>query len=120
MPFGLEDIVNDPDLGDEFVIHRITGHFGAGGWIASPPQVIPAIGVVTVASDKDLSQVPEGDRVRGAMAFLCTQPIYLSSESGKNISDELLWSGELYRVASVAPWTSFGFCKAIAVRKEGA
>ena len=86
------------------------------------PLLIPSRGVVTVASDKDLTMIPEGDRVGGEMTFYSNTPIFLTSASGQNTSDQLEWpagSGGLYRVMAVGSWDSFGFRKALAARMKG-
>jgi hypothetical protein len=115
----VSDIVVDPDLAEAFTIYRTTGAFGEGGWIANEPTVVPAKGVVTVVNEKELEMIPEGDRVKGAMNFYTTTPINVTSQAGSNISDEIEWKGERYRVVSIAPWVSFGFYKATGVRMEG-
>jgi hypothetical protein len=83
------------------------------------PQGIPAYGTVTVLNDKELSIVPEGDRIKGAMAFYATTPMYLTGSEGANISDQILWKGEMYKIVNIAPWASFGFNRAVGVRMSG-
>lgn len=83
------------------------------------PQSIPAYGTVTVLNEKELSVVPEGDRIKGAMAFYTTEPMYLTGSAGANISDQILWKGEMYKVVNIAPWGSFGFNRAVGVRMSG-
>lgn len=83
------------------------------------PQVIPAYGTVTVLNEKELSVVPEGDRIKGAMAFYTTEPMYLTGSAEANISDQILWKGEMYKVVNIAPWGSFGFNRAVGVRMSG-
>ena len=120
MPFvNLSEVVNDPDLGETFVILRTKGSFGLGGWIAEVPQQVPAYGVVQPADDEALAQVPEGDRVEGAMQIYCQQPIYetLAKESG--ISDKVRWHGSTYRVSRRSRWEEFGYYGALLTRIEG-
>ena len=115
----LSEVVIDSDLSETFTICRTTGKFSSGGWIADPVIYLPAQGIVTVATPKQLETVPEGDRVSGAMAFYTGTRIYLTNASLGVISDQLTWNGEQWRVVGVSPWQSFGFTTAIAVRMAG-
>ena len=115
----LSEVVIDSDLSETFTICRTTGTFSAGGWVADPAIYLPAQGIVTVATQKQLEMVPEGDRVSGAMAFYSGDRIYLTNAPLGLISDQLTWNGEQWRVVGVSPWQSFGFTTAIAVRMAG-
>jgi hypothetical protein len=113
------EVVVDPDFAQEFNIYRTTGHFGPGGWIQDIPVIIPAYGVIYVASEKELAMFPEADRIKGSMAFVTPIEIMTTSADGGNISDELEWYGEKYRVINVAPWSDYGFYLALAERMKG-
>jgi hypothetical protein len=115
----LSDIVVDPDLAEEFTIVRTTGSFQRGGWVAGAPTQLAAYGVVSVVNERELSMVPEGDRVKGSLAFYATREVYLTGAAGGRISDKILFKGEYYRIVNVAPWGSFGYWKAIGVRMAG-
>ena len=116
----LSEIVNDPDLGQPFTITRTTGEFAAGGWQADAPTLIPAFGVITVASDEALQQVPEGDRVAGSMMVFTQTPIYQTLVNQSGISDTLVWRGNTYRVQAAGPWEDYGYYQAIIARMTGA
>ncbi len=118
--FDLSAVVNNPDLGSPVTILRFTGSFAAGGWQQGAPQRIPAFGVVCIADAEALAQVPEGDRVTGALQFLTGQPVYRTSADRGGTSDQIEWRGELYRVVSVEPWGHAGYWSAILARMEGA
>lgn len=96
-----------------FTVYRQTGTWVAGRWVAEEAE-IQMQGTVTVANSKDLTQVPEGDRVTGMMCFYSQQPIYETNPDGT--SDEIEWQGERYRVYSVFPWSDFGYWKALGTR----
>ncbi|HJX53168.1 MAG TPA: hypothetical protein VJ801_10420 [Polyangia bacterium] len=119
MAFSLSEIADDPDLGTSFLIIRTTGSFAAGGWVAGTPVQIPASGVIAVAEDEALLQIPEGDRVAGAMQLISSQQIYETQATRAGISDKVLWNGNYYRVVGVAPWADFGFWSAVMVRMSG-
>jgi hypothetical protein len=119
MPFSLTEVVLDPDLAEAVSILRSTGQYGPGGW-QNQTTTIPAYGVVTIAEGKTLQQVPEGDKVTGALEFNSAQRIYQTSEQGQKLSDILVWRGVKYKVLQVFPWADFGFWKAVMVRMPGA
>jgi hypothetical protein len=109
----------DPDFAQSFTIQRSTGAFVLGGW-QSATTSLTAVGIVTVAKERELRQVPEGDRVTGAMLFFSPTILYLSHGGGKAaVSDQLVWRGDTYRIAKVWPYVDFGFWKAFAVRMSG-
>ena len=116
----LSEVVNDPDLAQPFTILRQSGSFQLGGWVANEPQPIDAFGAITVATQRMMQMVPEGDRVGGEMAFFTANEIYLTSEKRSGTSDQLVWHDEKYRVIHVAPWMDYGFNIAIAVRMKAA
>jgi hypothetical protein len=101
-----------------FTVYRQTGTWVAGRWV--PDELIIRMqGTVTAMNPKDLTQVPEGDRVTGIMCFYSQQQIYTTRAAGTDpggTSDEIVWQGERYRVSSVVPWSDFGYYKAFGVR----
>lgn len=114
-------IVNSRNFAQQngFTVYRQTGSWVAGRWVSSETP-IQMQGTVTAMNPKDLTQVPEGDRVTGIMCFFSQQPIYTTrAQSGTNqggTSDEIVWQGERYRVSSVQPWSDFGYYKAFGIR----
>ena len=117
---NLADVVNDPDLAQPLTVYRSQGSFELGGWVESTrPLSIRA--VVTVASEQDLRQVPEGDRVTGAMSFHSTQRLYLTRGATPQTaeSDTIVWRGDSYRLVKVWPYGDYGYYKAIGVRMSG-
>jgi hypothetical protein len=118
--FNLQEVCNDPDLAEAFIILRQPGQQGAGGWQTSQPQEIPAFGVVTVATHKALQMLPEADRINAERMFLCESPMYVTSETQGITSDILLWGGLKWRVMAVGIYDNRGgyYC-AVATRMRG-
>lgn len=116
----LSEVVNDPDFAQAFTIQRSQGGaFGPGGWMdqSSP---IAAYGVIQPARAKDLKQIPEGDRVTGAISIIAQQEMFIThNDPTAGLSDIVVWQGNNWRVMSCDPWVDFGFYKTIAVRMEG-
>ncbi len=112
-------LLSDPDFAQPLTINRATGAFVLGGF-TSTPAAISAGGVVDVASERELAQVPEGDRVTGAMAFYVAVPVYLT-QAGQTTapSDTITWRGDTYRLVKIWPYADYGYYKAVGVRMSG-
>lgn len=115
---NLSRVINDPRIAQKkpFIVYRKGGSWVKGQWVPSEDS-IQMNGIITPASAKDITQIPEGDRTGGELTILSTQPIYTTHSNGESgTSDEIEWNGERYRVFNVFPWSDFGFYHAIAIR----
>jgi hypothetical protein len=110
------EVINDPDFAQEYPVYRKTGVMLGGRWVSSEKR-INTQGVVIAANTKDLLQVPEGDRVKGIMAFYSTEPLLVTSEAGT--SDEAVWQEERYRLFQLFPYKDYGYYKALGERIAG-
>jgi hypothetical protein len=113
-------VINSPMLQKDYTVYRQTGHWVAGSWIESE-EALSFSGPVTVATSRDLEQLPEGDRKKGAMCFYSTREIYSTrnNDNDKGTSDQIVWCGERYRVKEVFPRVDYGYWKALAGRMAG-
>jgi hypothetical protein len=118
MPFSVQSVVVDPDLADHFSIYRSKGTFTSGGW-KNETTIVPAYGVIQIASPKALQMVPEGDRVAGSLECHCAQPMYSTSEDAEGLSDQIKWDGKMFRVMSLGRWNHYGYYVAILDRMQG-
>jgi hypothetical protein len=100
-------------------ITRSSGKWVDGEFALNKPSTLYLYGIVTVASPKDLEQVPEGDRVKGGIKFLCTERLMQTDGTRPGFGDTLSWRGATYKVATVSPDIDYGFYRAICVRLEG-
>lgn len=119
MAIDVSDIVNDSDLGSNFVIQRSTGSFQFGGWQPDAPQNIQAFGPVRNTSGKELKMVPEGDQASELLTFHSTTRMFITSATGNQTSDVLQWQNDLYRVITVKNYSEQGYWLAIASRIAG-
>ncbi len=116
----LSFVVNDGVLSESYQIERTIGTFGLGGFSQSS-TTIPGWGVVSVATQKDLEMIPEGDRPSGAQVFHSEEVIYETLEtstqsSSQYVSDVMIWGNTRWRVLAVWPYPNRNFWKAVAVR----
>ncbi|MBZ9633071.1 hypothetical protein [Clostridium sp. FP1] len=105
-----------------FIVYRKSGSWVSGRWIQTETS-IPLTGTITIAKEKDLQQIPEGDRVGGEIAVYCTQALYVThaannplTSSNPGTSDEVLWQGARYKLFSVRPLIDYGYYKGIGIR----
>lgn len=111
-------IVNSRNFAQPYTVHRQSGSWVAGRWIPSPEIDLNFFGTIAVATQKELMQIPEGDRVTGTMMFFSEKQIFVthSEEGAEGTSDEITWRDERYRINAVVPWVDFGYYLAFGVR----
>lgn len=114
-------VLNSPQFQQPFTVTRSAGGaFINGVWTEGTPQTVNMSGIITVADAKTVQQVPEGDRITGAMLFYSTQEIYTTHADGQaGTSDKITWRGHVYKVMHVWPYGDYGYWKAYAVRIDG-
>ncbi|MBX4266541.1 hypothetical protein [Clostridium estertheticum] len=118
---NVERVVNGRNS-QPFIVYRKSGSWVAGRWVQTE-EPIPLTGTITVAKEKDLQQVPEGDRVGGEIAVYCTKALYTTRAADDPItstkpgtSDEVLWQGERYRLFTLSPYMDYGYYKGVGIR----
>jgi hypothetical protein len=122
----MTDVATAWEFAQTIPVTRQAGAFGRGGFIVTATSTLSVYGILQPASDEDLEQVEEGDRVTGMMSFISTVQLYKTyvdgsgPESGDGLSDTFYWRGQVYKVVITTPWGDFGFWKAIASRQRGA
>jgi hypothetical protein len=119
---SVEEIVNDPEFGQFFMIHRHDGSFIQGVWTVNPkPKKIKCFGPVIAANVKEINQLPEGDRISGIMIFYTPKSIPLmTSHVDPGTSDEIYWQGELFKIVQVNLYENYGYYKGYGRRIKGA
>lgn len=101
------EVVVDPDMTapHPFTILRSTGKFVPGGF-ESTVTPIPMFGPVHQASDKEISMLPEADRVGSIRSFWSTQPVYVTRGYAPVPGvhgEQLPVSGTTYTLSSAPP-----------------
>lgn len=103
------DLPIDPDFAQSFTVLRSNGSFVAGLWTEGTPLEIPMYGTIYPSTQREIQQVPEGDRVTGMTTFVATQPIYTTHVSStQGICDRITWHGDSYGIISVFDYSDFG------------
>jgi hypothetical protein len=113
---NISRVINDKRITQTFTAYRKSGSWIAGRWVQNENPV-QLVGVISIAKERDIQQVPEGDRVGGEIAIYSTQALFVTqAQSNTGTSDEVMWQGDRYRLFSVKPYIDYGYYKAIGIR----
>jgi len=111
-------LMNDPAFSSHYTVKRRKGRWVNGRVELDAPEFLQYYGPVQPATQKEIDQLPEGDRQNGTMKFFCKPPkkLYITSEGGGKVgaSDEIIYRGELYKIFAVKDWTAHGYIRAFA------
>lgn len=123
MRINLARIVKSPSLNSQwFEVFRSQGEFVEGGWqeITQSPASFPMLGVVVPASEREIRQLPEADRILQGMMFWSSVELY-TTRAGEyqGTSDKVQWQGELYKLMNVNQLVNYGFWSALGQRIAG-
>lgn len=118
---NLSSVIHSSRLSQDYTILRSSGTWENGEFIKSgTPSALKFHGIITVATERDLQKVPEGNRQTGAMKILSTEPIYVTGQLEENgFSDVLVWNNEKYQIVAVFPDKDYGFYRSICTRLSG-
>lgn len=118
---NLSSVIHSSRLSQDYTILRSSGVWENGEFIKNGiPSMLQFHGIITVATERDLQKVPEGNRQTGAMKILSTEPIYVTGQLEENgFSDVLVWNNEKYQIVAVFPDKDYGFYRGICTRLSG-
>lgn len=114
------EVILDPDFAQDITVTRTTAKWEAGRFTPQQEQILTLRGTVTVATSRDLEQLPEGDRQKGMMCFHVQQELFVTArnEGHEGPSDKITWRGRKYFLVQVFPELDYGYCKAIGAQEE--
>lgn len=120
---NVSELIQDPDFAQEFTVERKRGSWVQGRFEFTT-QTLKRYGVI-IPDAKVIVQTPEGDTIKGAINVYSLEQINTTvlaknSSERDQVSDEVIWRGESYKVMSVDPYVDFGYYHALAIRKRGA
>lgn len=107
------ELLFDPDLGaQEFEVTRRTGKWSGGRMAVESEETIKAIGIIQPPSAEQLAFFPEGERRKGQIVIYTTTTLHLTE--GTDITDDVTWNGEKYKLVNVKRWDDYGYVEAYA------
>lgn len=110
------ELLIDPDLGAQtFFVKRRKGKWSGGRLAVSDEEALSFIGIIQPPSSEQLAFFPEGERREGRIVIYTQSLLHLTE--GEDISDDVIWSGESYKVVAIDRWTDYGFCAAYAQKR---
>ena len=119
----LTQTITDPELGAApFTVLRSFYRQSAGEKIFDHLEEYETFGSVHPAKMEDLQLLPEEYRSEQVLVFHSPVPLSLGSQltdTTFTAPDRILYQFVHWLVISVRDWSSFGFCKAYAVRIKG-
>lgn len=121
---NVSELINDPDFCQTFTVTRNTGDF-TDGYFVTTPSAITMTGVIQPLNTEETNQLPEGDRLSGAIKVYTLERVYLThitqpADNTGYIADEITWKGEKYKVIQSQNYLDYGYHRTIAIRKLGA
>lgn len=115
------DLMHDQDFASPYKVVRRRGEWVKGRFMLHEPEYLNFYGPVQPANPKELEQLPEGDRKKGVIKFLCKMPqeLFLTRDNPKDAgaSDEVIWRGERYKIIQLMPWNHMGWMRAFGCLK---
>ena len=107
-------LMNDPMFATDYTVIRSKGEWVNGRFEVSETAIIQHHAPVQPATNKELEQLPEGDRQSGVLKFFCKPPDTLYMTDSGNISDEIIYRGQRYKIFAVKDWMPNGYVRAFA------
>lgn len=112
-------VVLDSRFAQSFTVHRKSGKWNAGRFEQLEIPIVMS-GTIGIASDQEINQIPEGDRVGGEILIHTKEKIFITRtdevEDKSGTSDELEWHGDRYKIYSVSDYSDYGYYKSIGQR----
>jgi hypothetical protein len=111
-------LMNDPAFASHYTVIRQGAKWDGIRFVVGEPETLQYYGPVQPATKKELEQLPEGDRQSGMVKFFCKPPqtLNITSENGEqaNVSDEIIYRGQRYKIIAVMDWMPHGYIRAFA------
>lgn len=110
------ELLTDPDLGAQsFLVKRRKGKWSGGRLLVTDEEQFDAVGIIQPPTPEQLVFFPEGERREGQIVIHTKTELYLTE--GNDISDDMTWRGEAYKIVNVKRWMDYGFCIAYAQKR---
>lgn len=121
----VSELIQDDDFQQTFVVTRTTGTWVNGRFTNDTPTALILQGIIDPVSSREMVQLPEGDSITGAINIYTLVPLYtttLNQSTGNtgNISDEVTWRNQSWKIIQTFDYIDYGYFKATATRKLGA
>lgn len=119
------EVLMDPDFVTNFTVIRTTSGWVGGRFTEKKKENLRYSFPAHPATEKELEQLPEGDRSKEVMTFFCVRPksFYLSEpvmpEGDENnediVYDFIHYKGNCYKLIKIKDWNSHGWMRGYGV-----
>lgn len=122
---NVSELITDPDFAQSFTVTRTVGNWDAGNFVTTS-TTLKMFGSIQPLNTKEMDQYPEGDRLKGMNKIYTLDQLYTTqtgpTEDGEDgqLSDEVTWQGERWKILNSQDFSDFGYYQAVAVRTKGA
>jgi len=116
----VSDMITDPDFASPYIVIRRKGQWVRGRFQVNDPERLKYYGAVQPATTSEIQQLGIGDDEEGVMKFFCQQPkdinmtCNLTEDTEVQVSDEIEFRGNLYKVLKKSPWQHNNWTRAFA------
>ena len=112
------ELLVDPDLGaQEFTVRRRKGKWQGGRMEVVEDTTLTPTGIIQPTSAEDLQYFPEGERRKGMITIFTQEKLYLTEDKTSDISDDVIWQGEAYKVIKADRWEDYGYTVGYAAKR---
>jgi len=102
----VSELLGDPMFADDITVIRSTRSVSTGGRTVDTPSSYNTYGNVQPASEAQLQQLPDLERVGSYISVVTPFPLYCLTDT--TAPDQVKWNHGTYRVAVVRDYTTYG------------
>lgn len=117
---NISRVVNSRMFSQLLTLRRSSaGEFVIGGWSNGTGVETSIRCIAYPSSEREINQVPEGDRVAGMQTFISASELKVANGDNSANSDQIEWKGEWYKLVSLLDFSDYGAYAAVGVRLAG-
>lgn len=107
MPINVSEAL-DSDTAEVVTVARTTGAYIDRKFVKNPPTIFKTLASVQPATSDEMLLLPEGERAKSILKFICKKPVYSVKDRDGLPADEISYKGSKYKVVDAADWSSYG------------
>ena len=91
-----------------FINRIVNSKWEDGLFIKGKVKRLKALASVQQPTPKQLEVLPEGERDKDIMLFICNKKLRTISDMDEIEADIVLWSGKEFKIISLGDWSTYG------------
>lgn len=117
MPINVSEALNS-DTALTLVVDRTTGTYVDGVWTTNAPSTFKMLASPQQPTPKQLEILPEGERSKNVMLFICNKRVKTVDEKAGTPPDIINFDSKKFRVVALGNWITFGHVHALAAEDQ--